>query len=158
MGFGGVRRPIIIATQNITLPPANEWTSWTYRCSRCLLALLQTLTRLVSGLKSNVTFLHSTIVQCWGARAQFLRLPRFCWFNAKLLIGLYALCGLTMRYASLLPGWSHIPYVWQFMFGACWPTVGGNDSALVLSLRGLSFTFPVSLLSPHLRHTALNDI
>ena len=142
-----VRRPIIIAAQNFTLSPANGWTSSKYRCCWCLLALLQNLRRLVSGLKpilvssANMAFLHSAMVQCWWARAQFLRSPQFHWFSAELLIGLlkwshpdaffYALFGL--RYASLLPGWIHIQYVWQFMLGACEPTVGSNDPALVLS-------------------------
>ena len=38
-----------------------------------------------------------------------------------------------LRYASLLPGWNHIRYVWQLMLGACEPTVGGNYPTLVFS-------------------------
>ena len=81
------------------------------------------------------------MVQCWWARTQFLRLPRYRWFSAKLLIGLLEwrlpwynlLRTVSLRYASLFPGWSYMRYIWQLMLRACEPTVGGNDPALVLS-------------------------
>ena len=117
----------------------------------------------------NMTFLHSAMVQCWWARAQFLRLPRFRWFSEKLLIGLLEWrppwCNLlcTVWSEILIP----VARVKSYPIclavdvgGICKSTVGGNDPALVLSyeerpLPGLLFAFPVSLYFLHTLDTPL---
>ena len=122
----------------------------------------------MSGLKptlsssENITLLHCAMVQCWWARAQFLRLPRFRCFSVKFLIGL--LEWLPPWCNLLRTVWSEIriPVARVKFYPICLAVDVGRLRAdnwrwrscigvvmLGRSLRGLSFTFPVSLYFLH---------